>query len=125
LSENWRAVGNPSMQYVGLKATFFSIAGHRLQEAELTAPTMRTYGPMANYHYARYALIPEGAATVLLSADLPSVGKRGTISGSIGGGGLMIGSTFVPLLGGNRPVDFTLSLYGEAVVLVTTDPPRQ
>ncbi len=115
--------GDGTFHYADLQPIFFAADGRRLADVSLSPPIMRTYGLMGTYMYVRYAAVPEGAASVILGTSTRSVGKLGTITGTVPDGGIMVGTIFIPMPGGVRPFPYTLSAYGEAIALFSTNPP--
>jgi hypothetical protein len=116
--------GDGTFHYADARPLFISSDGRRLQDAVLTPPIMRTYGALGTYMYVRYAEVPPEAASVIVVSSIRDAGRKGEIYGSVPDGGVMIGSTFVPMLGGNKRFPYTLSPYGEIFILFSVTPPK-
>mgnify|MGYP003704738781 CR=1 FL=1 len=109
--------GGGTTHYVGAGIEFFSPEGKSLGVASLSPPVMKTYGFSGWYTYLRYAEVPTGAASATIFASRSDIGKTGSIQGHVSGGGLMVGSVFVPMPGGTQTRLYTLVPYGRIVVV--------
>jgi len=116
--------GDGTFHYADLRPLFLSADGRRLQESALTPPIMRTYGALGTFMYVRYAEVPPEAASVIVASSARDAGRKGEIYGSVPGGGFMLGSTFIPIPAGNQRFLYTLSPYGEVVLLLSPTPPK-
>lgn len=116
--------GDGTFHYADLRPLFIAADGKRLPESVLTPPVMRSYGALGTYMYVRYTEVPADAASVIVASSAKDAGRRGDISGRVPGGGYMIGSTFIPMPGGNQRFPYTLSLYGELVLLLSSTSPK-
>jgi hypothetical protein len=112
------------VHYVAARIEFFDASGNSLGVPEMTPPVMKTHGPFLAYAYLRYVQVPENSAFALISVSKEDLGRKGQISGQVAGGGMMLGSTFIPMAGGGVTIPYTLVPYGKLVVVFADKPLR-
>jgi len=116
--------GDGSFHYADLRIVFFDKQGTRLAPAELSAPVIRTHGFAGTYMLIRHTTVPDGAAIAVVTTNPADAGKRGSASTYVPGGGMMIKGTFIPMPGGSQNQAYTWSMYGDAILLTSEQPPK-
>lgn len=116
--------GPQPFEFADLRPIFFDAQDNQMPIAQSTPPIVRTFGAMGWYALTRYVAVPTGAAAVVITTGSVNAGKSAVTSGSVPGGGVMLGSTFIPLAGGNLQFPYVHSIYGGGWLLSTEKAPQ-
>lgn len=116
--------GPQPFEFADLRPIFFDAQDKQLPPAPMTPPIVRTHGAMGWYALTRYVAVPPGAAVVVVTTGSVNAGKSAVASGSVPGGGIMLGNAFIPLAGGTLQFPYVHSIYGSGWLLALEAAPR-
>jgi hypothetical protein len=119
------AGGDGTMHIAHVKLLFFDAAGVAVAHEPPLPLSFKTIGWAGHYALATNVRVPADARSVIVTTDSREIGRTGAAVYDSPGGGMMMGSTYVPLPGGQRAMPYTLVPYGDVTLVVPGAPQKR
>jgi len=116
--------GDGTLHFPAVRLLFYDAQARPLPHEPTLPPSFTTVGWSGHYALATNVRVPAGATLVVVTTDPIASGLQGASPYRSPDGGMMVGSTYVPLPGGPRTMVHTLVPYGNVVLRAPGAPRR-